>query len=188
MFISLTIHRGVGALFQAWRYWEIPWQTFIESDVDIYIFHSRGAFIQTLDFIVATHEWPSTVVIWRPAACPVSPFFQFFFISLPSLANVKGSRGKRVALTGWFGLAVVILFKSADMCRYLDIKIWSLVPALLWLSPGTGLADGDSSLPWPHQLARHQSTAILSSASGPGAGAGLMLCSPSPHCAENQTC
>ena len=41
---------------------------------------------------------------------------------------------KRVALTvvtGWFGLAVVILFKSADMCRYLDIKIWSLVPALL---------------------------------------------------------
>ena len=61
-------------------------------------------------------------------------FFCFFFISLPILANVQGSRGKRVALTvvtGWFGLAVVILFKSADMCRYLDIKIWSLVPALL---------------------------------------------------------
>ena len=51
-------------------------------------------------------------------------FFCFFFTSLPILAKVQGNRGKRVALTvvtGWFGLAVVILFKSADMCRYLDI-------------------------------------------------------------------
>ena len=61
-------------------------------------------------------------------------FFSFFLTSLPILANVQENRGKRVALTvvtRWFGLAVVILFKSADMCRYLDIKIWSLVPALL---------------------------------------------------------
>ena len=62
-----------------------------------------------------------------------SVFLHIFAYSfLPMFRGAEAS--KRVALTvvtGWFGLAVVILFKSADMCRYLDIKIWSLVPALL---------------------------------------------------------
>ena len=61
-----------------------------------------------------------------------SVFSSHLCLFLPKFRGAEAS--KSVALTvvtGWFGLAVVILFKSADMCRYLDIKIWSLVPALL---------------------------------------------------------
>ena len=55
-------------------------------------------------------------------------------------------------VTGWFGLAVVILFKSADMCRYLDIytSLWSPHCCDCLLALDWPLVT--HPWPWPHQL------------------------------------